>query len=512
MALANFFDKSALAASQILTGYDRTAFEERLLTSPIEIAFDQNAVESNEGKNTLELSVRLLSRFYPEIILTALDTPAKRLLGPMGDIARSINPSIGLEATSPVATIAVGITPIERPRKVYFIGSDGWISHFSPHRPSGSANSSNPFGAGAAACFGAANVFRHVFSDQLKSAQDDSAFSLSLIDFEKQTTVNNTSPEDLGEQLIDLGQTVVVGLGAIGNGFVWALSKTPLIQGNIDLIDPEPIDLSNLQRYVLTAQGDVDVYKTEFAKKWLTSSRLNVTSHTGDWNSYLTSRGNWELETVVAAVDSAQARISLQGSLPKHILNAWTQASDLGISRHFNFLEDACLACIYPPRPGAKSESILISESFGLSEHEMLIREMLYNNSPLGQEWVEKIAEAKSVPAELLEPYIGKPIRDFYHTVFCGGVLLGQEPNRQVETPMTFQSALAGILLAAELIIFKGKFRQHPIETTTRIDLLRPLAQYLNDPIKKPTNGRCICQDEDFRERYSEKHASTAAK
>jgi len=148
----------------------------------------------------------------------------------------------------------------------------------------------------------------------------------------------------------------------------------------------------------------------------------------------------------------------------------------------------------------------LIAESFGLAHEETAIRELLYNNAVVDAAWIEKIAQAKNVPIGLLKPHLGQPIRNFYHTVFCGGVLIGHEQNQQVETPMAFQPALAGILLASELITIKGGLRSVPIQAMTRINLLRPITQYINEPLRKPNAQNCICQDKDFRAQYRIKH------
>ena len=508
MALANFFDKSALAASQILNGYDRTAFESRLLNCPIELAFDQSGIHSAEAKATLDLTIRLLARLYPVLILTELEGGTTGLKQNLTNIALSINPAIEFQSESPVTTIVVGSLQIERETSVFYIGSEGWIARFSPEKPVGSGMSLNPLAAGAAACFGVANVFRQVFGDQLQRAQLDTAFNLSLIDFEKINSPNdNRSDNKIGSVAIRVPETVLVGLGAIGNGMVWALSNIPLLEGTLHLVDPECIDLSNLQRYVLSAQENVGQHKTELAASYLSASTLRIALHGGNWASFLNDSGNWNLETVIVAVDSAKDRIAIQGTLPNTILNAWTQSTDLGVSRHLDFLNDACLACLYPPRQGVKSESLLIAESFGLPQDELLLREMVYNNAKIDDFWLAKIAEAKSVPLDLLTPYVDKPIREFYHTVFCGGILIGHESNRQVETPMAFQSALAGILLASELLIINQGLRRQPLGMMTRIDLLRPLGNHLNEAVLKPHDTSCICQDPDFRHRYETKFA-----
>lgn len=506
MALANFFDKSALAASQILSGYDRTAFESRLLNCPVELAFDQSGIKSAEAKATLDLTIRLLARLYPVLILTELEGGTTGLKQDLTNVALSINPAIEFQSESPVTTIVVGNSIIERETPVFYIGSERWTVRFSPEKPVGSGMSLNPLAAGAAACFGAANVFRQVFGDQLQNARLDTAFNLSLIDFEKISSSNEEPDDEIGSLSVGLPETVLVGLGAIGNGVVWALSKMPLLEGTLHLVDPEGIDLSNLQRYVLAEQEHVGQHKTELAASYLGASTLSIALHRGNWASFLNDRGNWNIDTVIVAVDSAKDRIAIQGALPSTILNAWTQSTDLGVSRHLDFLDNACLACLYPQRQGKKSESLLIAESFGLPQDEVQLREMVYNNTKINDFWLAKIAEAKSVPLDLLTPYIDKPIKEFYHTVFCGGILIGHENNRQVETPMVFQSALAGIFLASELVMISQRLRSHLLPTMTRIDLLRPLGDHLNEAVLKREDSNCICQDQDFRNQYKGKY------
>jgi len=506
MALANFFDKSALAASQVLNGYDPSAFRDLLQRSPVEIVFDQQGVNTSEGQASLELTVRLLSRLYPEIIFTALDADDQDQVSELKQLALSINPDIGFEAKLPAVAIVIGKTRIDRSCPTFYIGSKGWKIGFSAVDPIGSADSLNPFAAGAAACFGAANIFRSIFGHQLNGAGIDNSFYLSLLDFEF------LDQQRFGDEPFDpipsifIGEATLVGLGAIGNGVIWALSKLEAIQGDLHLVDPEIVDLSNLQRYILADQDSINQSKAAVMLPHLNQNELKLHMYHKNWASFLGERGYRKLELVLSAVDSAQDRIAIQAALPEKIINAWTQQGDLGVSRHFDFINDACLACVYPAKATSKSESLLIAESFGLVHEEINIRQLLYNNESLDHAWIEKIAAAKDVPVELLTPFTGQPVRNFYHTVFCGGVIIGQEKNQQVETPMAFQSALAGILLASEFIVGKGALRSGTMPTMTRIDLLKPIAAYLNDPLLKPSHDRCICQDDDFKTQYKKKY------
>lgn len=77
---------------------------------------------------------------------------------------------------------------------------------------------------------------------------------------------------------------------------------------------------------------------------------------------------------------------------------------------------------------------------------------------------------------------------------------------------MAFQSALAGILLAAEIVISAGGLRSEPIPVSTRLDLLRPLPSEISVPVAKDGSGRCICTDDDYIEIYNRKYITASTR
>ncbi|MER8922963.1 hypothetical protein NLY43_11845 [Mesorhizobium sp. C416B] len=111
-----------------------------------------------------------------------------------------------------------------------------------------------------------------------------------------------------------------------------------------------------------------------------------------------------------------------------------------------------------------------------------------------------------AVPFGPLAAFVGQPLRSFYQQAICGGFQLS-DGSRLVRTvvPMAFQSALAGIMLAADLVKHSAGFPMSPT-TSTRVNLLRPLGSYLHDPKAKDSSGRCICSDEDFVAAYRLKY------
>jgi len=77
-------------------------------------------------------------------------------------------------------------------------------------------------------------------------------------------------------------------------------------------------------------------------------------------------------------------------------------------------------------------------------------------------------------------------------------------PRQELHVPLAHQSALAGILLAAALL---GRAVGKTIDTTmtTRIDVTRPLGDFLTQPTLKAHTGLCICEDQDYVRAYQAK-------
>jgi hypothetical protein len=185
---------------------------------------------------------------------------------------------------------------------------------------------------------------------------------------------------------------------------------------------------------------------------------------------------------------------------------------DLGVSRHAFLGDHACLACLYLPEGRRKNKDELVAEAIGLPEALIEVRVLLYSGEPVGRAFIERIAAALRVPIEPLLPFQDRPLQDFYSEAICGGIVLslGGTPGsaRHADVvPMAFQSALAGILLAAELVAHADGLKEVPPPTTTKIDLTRPLGRELSVPAAKYHSGRCICQDEDYASSYRAKYA-----
>ena len=528
MGLAPYFDKAALSATSLLRGVDHARFRQLLLEQAVDICFDAESAESAEARTTLEFAVELCSRLYPTLGIRQLATDrpqVRELVERLVSRARSINPEIAIGADRSLvrASLVVGKTPVADGGVAVYMGSDGWTASFSTTEPVGSGKTSNPIGAAAAACLGAAAVFRRLFAVHLGGRQiEDETTNLDLRLMQRVPTAKSTDASPLPLE-IDIGETFVVGIGAVGNAILWTLARTPGLRGRLQLIDHETLELGNVQRYVLTAAEDVGATKVAVGERAFrdagrTARGLEVHVRVATWRAFVSSRPDRRFDRVLLAVDTAECRVEAQASLPRWIVNSWTQPANLGISRHFDFLSHPCVGCLYLPLEQRKSADQLYAEALGANSPQELmeIRVRLYDGAPVGQPFIERVASRLQVSVEPLLVFASQPISVFYTQAVCGGLLLRlggvTSAPAEVEVPMAFQSALAGVLAAAELVADAAGARPVLLPCRTEIDLLRPLGSSLNVPTVKDPTGRCLCHDAVFQRAYASKYVTTTVR
>lgn len=509
MAFAPFFDKAALSAAQILHNFELPRFMEELNSQTVTVQFDRTSLQTHEGQVATRLLLNLIARLYPRVCLRPVGHGTESGADALARQIKAINPEIEI-VSSPLGRpicVVLGRSDVERSlATVIYAGSREWSAVVSTIAPIGFGDSMNPFGAAAAACLAAANVFRASFGHQLDAADLDRDTKLSVYDY---STSSDTGPTLSGS----FGAVVLVGAGAIGGATIWTLSHAPQIKGTLRVIDDEHLELSNLQRYVLAHSSDAHerVLKTTLAERRCADTQLEIESYPASWGEYLAKTNNWNNELIAVAVDSAEDRCAVQASLPRSIVNGWTQTSDFGVSRHLDFLDSgACLMCLYLPSANAKSQDELVSEALSIPERRMEVRELLYTNNPVNAELLEIVASRFELEPQALAIFDGKPITNLYIEGVCGGLLPLKKNGRttQLEVPLAFQSAMAGVFLASEIASVGAKLRKVSPGTVTRLNLLRRVTSFPNHRIQRSTSGRCICQDEDFRARYAAKWKS----
>ena len=489
--LADFFDRAAVAASQIVAGFRRDEFAQLLLGKSIGIAF---ADGDPHTRQMVDLAVRLAARLYPTLSLQP-GRKARALAREYVELARSINPRIDVAVDRRADIgLVVGNAAAQLVMPIH-VGCSDWEAFVDIDEPQPVRSGHLPFGAGVAAAVGMANVFRGV----LGIDEFDRGLKYRVLNVDAAMKgIDPTHPVP--------SEVVLVGCGAIGSAAVWALRY---LSGSrvIHLVDHERLELSNLQRYVLSARRDVGRYKVDVVAEQL--SHLTPKRHRETWGRFVGRFGHtWP--AVLVAVDSADARCEIQASLPRRIANAWTQPGDLGVSVHGRFgNEGACLACLYLRDTPTKNDDQIVADALGIPERLMDVRNLLQLGLPVPDPLLALIAARIGHDVKDLEPYSGLPLRRLYVEGICGGALVTPNPARgvtaELHVPLAHQSALAGVLLAASLA--SGRMAQPSPGTTdiTRVDVLRPIGAVTTQPAAARHDGRCLCDDADFRAVYDAK-------
>ena len=496
MALADFFSRDKVAVSQVLQGFQEDAFVEKLKGIQVAIAFGEEAATSRDGRELLELSVRLAARLYPSLTFTTVPA-GEWFADELKTLASSINPNIETSNTGASSVgLAIGIDAPAIDAPTIYAGCEGWLARVGNTGPYRTSDAGNPYGAGFAACLAAANLFRFIFLPKGRALLDsDVSFPPGIDSFPNLTAAPLNNP------------LVLVGVGAVGNSAAWALARTPLT-GQIYLVDPEFVELSNLQRYVLCERGDEGAIKVEIVGKKF-EGLLKALPHRGTWATFLEAEG-YRWERVLVALDSARDRRAVQGSLPHWIANAWTQLGDLGVSTHSFLGQDACLACLYLPTQASKNQDQIVAEGLKIPQFQDKVRFLLGSGQAAGRELCGAVANAWGISTETLDPYVDRPIRELWVEGICGGGIIslekvGPAPG-ELQVPLAFQSALAGILLAAETvldILTSGTGRKTLVR---RMDVLHPIGEASRQPALKAGTGSCICEDPDFVAAYLDKY------
>jgi E2/UBC family protein C/ThiF family protein len=503
MALADYYERAALAASQVIAGFEPDLFRKTLDQTSVGLGISREAAKSNEGRVLADLTVRLLARLYPLLELRVESSDeAERLTA----LARAINPRIEITRDASVGiSIGIGSPAFDT---TYFAGSNGWDAFLSSREPVPTGSSQNPFGAGVAACLAAANLFNRVLIPNWEQRITGELLFSTFHRDRKQT------PEDVPNDSWELaGDAVLVGLGAVGNGAVWALAMSSLA-GTLHVVDPEVLELSNLQRYVLGERSDEGRSKVELAKSYLRGP-LKPMPHQKAWAEFVRTAG-YDWPHVLVALDTAADRRSVQASLPKWIANSWTQPGDLGLSVHGPFDgPGACLSCLYLPDGQVPNEDEVVARALAVPGLVNEIRTLLHTGQGLSRQLLEAVAAGLALPVNDVLLYEGRPVRDLYVEGVCGGGLISLgstgTPRQELHVPLAHQSALAGVLLAGALV---RRSLSADVEGTmiTRIDILGAVSDYLTQPALKGSNGLCICEDSDYLTAFRAKYAPHGAR
>lgn len=513
MKLARFFSRIADAHLSLLGFKEKSAFGERLAGVTVALVWADAATDTPANRAGFHLAANLLARLYPSIRIDGpapiADTAAGliRAINPLAVVARHAGPADGRIVWGDASDGAIDVG----------VGADGW-NVWVDERPASTGDDVAAPAALAAAALGVAELFRVVFAEHL-DRRARRALQPGVLNIVTGRCEHARLP--IPEELIDIGSVYLAGAGAVGEAAVEALRHTA-VTGLLHVVDPERVELSNLQRYLLATNADDGVEKTAIIARALRGTRLSVKQIQTRWGADgRTAPGR---DTVLCALDSAADRIAVQAGLPRRLYNAWTQPTDVGWSRHETFGADACLACLYLPLGKTPHLSELIARAIG--QHNLRVAAYLVTRTPIGRvlprnaiqapfrgtlpsdaaAWASRailddVAPAFGLAGSDLDRWREHEIAGLYRDGICGGAIvraLTPDTPAHMLVPMAHQSALAGIMLATQLIVAQiPELREaRAAEPEGRFNVLAGLPQHL--PFPRQRTAGCLCADPDF--------------
>jgi hypothetical protein len=495
MALPRFFDRVGLAVAGALVapGVTTATLAKELGGRIVEVKLPETPHGSDEC--VAEMLVNLVARLYPTL----------RLVGPRASctrferLARAINPRVTFAAGDAPALVAlVGNSSAPSSRDYALrVQSDGWVARLLTPDQVVVRGPPNPYAAAAAACFAAGELFRQSFASAVPPAKKD-VVSVSLLDFSESAGEFEALPEAL-----DIGEVGFAGVGAVASGALWAMAQHSGLRGDVHLIDPDVSELSNLERYVLLDEGCLGKPKVNTAAKFLERTRLQVTRHRKTLEALAGERRRG-FATICVSLDNIIGRRAAQALLPRVAVNAWTRDRGLGVSSHRLGNGAPCLNCLYMPAGDRPSQSAIIAQTIGLEIREAA--ELFFNNGVPTAEQLAKIAAKTRASSETTAAWKGKRIRELFTDV-CGAANLNVREDGQPESvPLAYQSALAGVLMAAELVKQLSPDLASAAQCGNVItwhDVTGCVPGCWIEPF--PVHPRCICSDRIYRDTYKAK-------
>ncbi len=490
MALAPFFDRiySALGGHLSVSRDDLAA---SLQGVAVGISCGERLSQNDFW--IAELATNLVARLYPRVAIAGSEENTSVLKA----LALEINPEIEiLDKAPPESTIGIGEG---NSGTSLWPSASGWVARLDHSRYPGSGPA-NPYAAGAAAAFATAELFRRIFL----GGKPESDFKISLLNFDQSAGVDQELPSS------EVGEVLFVAVGAVGNAALWALARDRRRSGQLTLIDNEELELSNLQRYVLGTFQDVTKRKEKvlIGRRELTGTQISVETFRATLEAFAEEKCGLVTPTVCISVDNVATRRAAQALLPQLVVNGWTGDQGLGTSWHVLSRDAACLACLYQPHGQGVSQTEQAARALGLTPERAAL--LWVTRVPLSDEDLEIAAKKLGVGSRALAPWRGKALGNLYTDVVCGAVPISLPVANRVETvPLAHQSALAGILMAAELAKRTSPALSAQSQTEPLVswdDILRPPPAIWVKP--RAREQGCVCSDPDYQKIYRQKWAS----
>jgi hypothetical protein len=377
----------------------------------------------------------------------------------------------------------------------------GWTSYNGtvPTDLPNDDDQSSPIGSLTAACRAAAQTTQ-VILGALPAERISPALYASSLTYTVDTTPTEPILRTSKATRVD---ALLVGAGSVGGAAAYTFARVLDLSGALIVADPEQLEPKNLDRALLATQettasraGKVNVVVDALQHH----NNLTVEPWPGTIQKWVAAQPRTApLPTVLAAVDSLEARRAIQDCLPLNVINAACHPSEIQISGH-RTNDGPCVCCLHmqDALDSSQTRKRILQRETGLVLR--MIEVYLTQNTPLDERIIQGIEAHRRLPEGSLAQYEGHTLEQLR----AGHLLYGATPldkdNAIVAVAAPYVTALAGILLAAETLKAGSDelavTRLGPFGLSTKYaenPIAGPEFAQLTDPPRWP-GTECLCR------------------
>jgi ThiF family len=213
------------------------------------------------------------------------------------------------------------------------VAGQGWLAFVNDASWRHLPSADNPTGPMVAACLGTAEIYKSLYP--LREKKGPTRIVFSAFDYSANLDSNPALPESL-----HLPKTYIAGAGAIGMAVLLLLNSTPAIRSGegLHVVEDDTLDDTNMNRCVLAILEDINSLKTAIIKSRTDTDRFALKVHEMKWQEFVRKPAHGDprnFERVISCVDKYPAREAVQyDQLPRTLFTAGTGDFLLSVSRH----------------------------------------------------------------------------------------------------------------------------------------------------------------------------------
>lgn len=384
-----------------------------------------------------------------------------------------------------------------------FVGSEGWLAGVSPLSPVCVGDLTNPVGAYAAACLGVGEIWKRLLEPHshlfpaVPIVPSREPLNLSTFTYRSCSAASNPGLH----QCLDLHRLTVVGLGAGGGALAFTLASLSDLRGTLNLIDPDEITDSNLNRAVPADWEDAVRQRPKAsvtADLFRRFPALQVRVFPTPYREALASLSAEDYRYVAALVHSREARRGIQCETPMVLWDAGATETGEFFLWRLVLGTTQCMYCKHPLRgqDPEQEKALQLAALLGLGATTWLRK--LRENERFAPEEIAAITAhlaGKGVSFDI--PVPGQRFDD-WQAGQCGRLSL---PEADEEIPIPFAPVMAGVLLAGE-IIKEHCFPEGALDSYYWNTLVGRFMSRNQPHRRLPVAGCDFCKDEEYLRQY----------